>query len=144
MALDVEAVAAVVFVLGVPEMVETGTKHMGQGREGADVAAQVAAVFGVVAVGLDDHGHGVPAHVGAQALFDLDVAGTTRLFGGLNRVDVTGRGRKRQVDAVLTRFFQQLFQQEVGTLSAHPLDHGGQGIFPFSGFLGIHIVGDVL
>jgi hypothetical protein len=29
----------------------------------------------VKAVGLDHHGHGVPAHVGAQTAFDLEVAG---------------------------------------------------------------------
>jgi hypothetical protein len=39
------------------------------------VAAEVAAVGRVQAVGLDDHGHRVPAHVGAQALFHLEVAG---------------------------------------------------------------------
>jgi hypothetical protein len=45
-ALDVQAVAAVVFALGVPEVVEAGRKHVGQRSEGADVAAQVTAFGG--------------------------------------------------------------------------------------------------
>jgi hypothetical protein len=76
-ALDVEAVATMVFALGVPEVVEAGAKHVGQRGEGADVATQVTAVGRVVAVGLDHHGHGVPAHVGAQTLFNFDIAGAT-------------------------------------------------------------------
>jgi hypothetical protein len=42
--------------------------------EAADVAAQVAAVGRVQAVGLDHHGHRVPAHVGAQPALELEVA----------------------------------------------------------------------
>ena len=49
MTLDVEAVATVVFTLGMPEMVEAGAKQAGQRCEGANVAAQVAPVDGVVA-----------------------------------------------------------------------------------------------
>ena len=40
-ALDVEAVAAMRLALGVPEMVEAGTKQVGQGGKRADVAAKV-------------------------------------------------------------------------------------------------------
>ncbi|MDT4885250.1 hypothetical protein FQZ97_1214690 [compost metagenome] len=103
---------------------------------------QIASVFGVVAVGLDHHRHGVPAHVGAQALFDLDVAGATRFFVGLDGVHVAGVGRERQVDAVLAGFLQQLLQQEVRTLRALPLDHGGQRLHPFTGFLAVRIGGN--
>jgi hypothetical protein len=74
MALDVEQVAAVALVLGVPEVVEAGAEHRRQRSEAGDVAAEVAAVLRVQAVRLDDHRHRVPAHVGAQPLLDLDVA----------------------------------------------------------------------
>jgi hypothetical protein len=47
MALDVEAVATVVFALGMPEVVEAGAKHAGQRGKRANVTAQIAAVFGV-------------------------------------------------------------------------------------------------
>ncbi len=46
---------------------------------GANVATQIAAVCWVEAVGAHHHGHGVPAHIGAQALFNGDVAGAMRL-----------------------------------------------------------------
>jgi hypothetical protein len=70
-ALDVEQVAAVAFAFGVPEVVEAGGEHVRQRLEAADVAAQVAAVGRVQAVGLDHHGHRVPAHVGAQPAFEI-------------------------------------------------------------------------
>lgn len=44
--LDVQAVAAVVFVLGMPEMVEAGRKHIGQRSEGADVTTQITTFGG--------------------------------------------------------------------------------------------------
>lgn len=44
--LDIQAVAAVVFVLGMPEMVEAGRKHIGQRSEGADVTAQITTFGG--------------------------------------------------------------------------------------------------
>ena len=140
-ALDVDAVAAVAFAFRVPEMVETGAQHAGQRRKGADVAAQIAAVDRVMAVGLDDHGHGVPAHVGAQALFNFDVAGAERFFRRFNGVDVAGGRGKRFVDAVLARVLEQLLQQKVRAIRAFALDHGGQGVHPFTGFLAVRVVG---
>ncbi len=124
MTLNVEAVATVVFGFRVPEMVEPGTKHVRQRGKRANVAAQVPAVCRIVAVGLDHHGHGVPAHVGAQALFDFDVAGATLLLVGLDGVDVAGVGRERHVKAALTRMLQQLLQKVMGTLWALTLNDG--------------------
>jgi hypothetical protein len=123
-ALDVEQVTAVVLALGMPEMVETGTEHAGHRGEGADVAAQVAAVGGVQAVGAHHHGHGVPAHVGAQALLDGDVAGAAHFLVRLDGVHVARVGRERHVDAVLTCMFEQLLQQEVRALGPFLVDHG--------------------
>jgi hypothetical protein len=139
-ALDVEAVAAVVLALGMPEVVEAGAEHVGQRGEGADVAAQVTPLGRVVAVGLHHHGHGVPAHVGAQALFDLEVARAALLLVRLDRVDVGGVGRKGLVDAVLARVLQQLFEQEVSAVGPFALNHGGQCVHPLAGFLGVRVV----
>ena len=130
-----------VFALGMPEMVEAGAKHVGQRGERADVATQIAAVDRVMAVGLDHHGHGVPAHVGAQALFDLDVAGAALFLVGLDGVDVAGVGRERHVDAALAGVLEQLLQQEVGTLGAFGLDDGGQRVHPLAGFLAVCVMG---
>ena len=126
-ALDVEQVAAVVFALGVPEVVEAGAEHRRQRREARDVAAEVAAVGRVQAVRLDDHRHRVPAHVGAQPLLDLDVAGRALFLVGRDRVDVGGVGRERHVDAGLARVVDQLFEQEVRALAALGADDGRQG-----------------
>jgi hypothetical protein len=114
---------------------------LARGRKGANVAAQVAAVGRVQAVGAHHHGHGVPAHVGAQALFDGDVAGAARLLLGLDGVHIARVGRKRQVNAVLARMFQQLLQQVVGAFGTLFLDDGGQGLHPFAGFLLVGVVG---
>ena len=140
-ALDVEAVAAVVFALAVPEMVEPGAEHRGDGCERADVAAQVAAVGRVQPVGLDHHGHRVPAHVGAQPLLDLEVAGAALLLRGLDRVDITRGGGERHVDALLPRLLEQLFDQEVAPLGALGLDDGGERVDPLTGFLRVRVVG---
>ncbi len=118
-----------------PEVVEAGAEHVGQRREGADVAAQIPPVLGVVAVGLDHHRHRVPAHVGAQALLDLDVAGAARFLVRLDRVDVAGVGRERHVDAVLAGVLEQVFEQLMGAFAAFGLDHGAEGIEPLAGFL---------
>ena len=141
MALDVDAVAAVVFALGMPEMVEAGAKHVGQRRKRADMAAQIAAVNRMMTVGLDHHGHRVPAHVGPQPPFDLEVTGAMRLLVDFNGVDVAGVGRERHVDAALARVLEQLLQEKVRALRALALDHGGQGVHPFAGFLAVRVFG---
>ena len=117
-ALDVEQVAAVLGRLGVPEVVEAGAEHRRQRGEARDVAAEVAAVGGMEAIRLDHHRHRVPAHVGAQPLLDLDVAGASLFLVGGDGVDVRRLGRERQVDAGLARLVDQLLEQEVGALAA--------------------------
>ena len=79
------------------------------------MATQVAAVDGMVAIGLDHHGHGVPAHVGPQPLFDLQVARATLFLIGFDGVHITGVGRERHVDAALAGVLQH-------SVSAAPLD----------------------
>ena len=69
MALDIDAVAAMVLILCMPKMVEACAKHMGQRSEGTNVATKVAAVFRVVAIRFDHHRHRVPTHVGAKTFF---------------------------------------------------------------------------
>ena len=140
-ALDIEQVTTVAFALGMPEMVETRTKHAGHGCERTDVPAQVAAVGRVKAVGAHHHGHGVPAHVGAQALFDGDVAGAAGFLLGLDGVHIPRVARKRHVDAVLAGVFQQLLDQKMGALSTFLVDDRGQRVHPLTGFLLIGVGG---
>jgi hypothetical protein len=105
------------------------------------VSTQIAAIGRVQAVGLDHHGHGVPAHVGAQALLDFKIARRAGFLPRFDGVDVPGVGRIRHVDAVLTAVFQQLFEQEVRPFRALALDHGRQGLHPFAGFLAVQVSG---
>ena len=140
MALDVEQVAAVLGRLGVPEVVEAGAEHRRQRGEARDVAAEVAAVRRVQAVRLDHHRHRVPAHVGAQPLLDLDVAGRALFLVGRDRVDVGGVGRERHVDAGLARLVDQLLEQEVGALAALRGDDRRQRVEPLPRFTGVGVV----
>jgi len=103
--------------------------------------AEIPTIGRVQAVGLDDHGHGVPAHIGAQPPLDFQIARAARLLRGLERIDVAGIGRKRHVHAVLARVFEQLFYQLVRVLRALAVDDGREGIHPFAGFLGVQCGG---
>src|SRR3546814_9757368 len=96
-------VAAVAFAFSVPEVVLAATYHGGQRGERRNVPAQIAAVGRVVAVGLDDHGHGVPAYIRAYALFQYDIARMRRLEPWRYGIDVGGIRRKRNVGARTAR-----------------------------------------
>ena len=100
---EVHQVAAVLFGLAMPEMVLAAADHGGQRGERGDMAAQVAAVGRVVLVGAHHHRHGVPAHVRADAGFQLQVAGMGRLQPRRNRVHVGGVRRERDMGAGTAR-----------------------------------------
>ena len=93
-----------------------------------------------MAVGFDHHGHGVPAHVSAQAFFDFDVARAMCLLAGFDGVDVASVGRERHVNAALAGMLKQLLQQKMCTLRPLRIDHGGQRIHPFTCLLGVCII----
>jgi hypothetical protein len=105
------------------------------------VSAQIAAVGRMQAIRLHDHRHRVPAHVGAQPLFDLDVARRAFFLVGGNCVDVGGIGGERQIDAGLARLIDELLQQEVRSLPAFGSDDCRQRLEPFARFLRIVVVG---
>ena len=123
-------------------MVEARAKQTSQRGKRTDVAAQIAAVGRVVAVGLNHHGHRVPSHIGAQTFFNFQVARRALFVVGLNGVDIAGGGRKRHVNAFLAGMFQHLLQQKVRALGAFGLDDGGQGVHPLSRFLVVDIAAD--
>ena len=75
MALEIDQVAAVRFVAGMPEMHESGVV---KGRRRLE-ARNVAAKLGGFLVRLDDHRRGVPADVAADVLLELAVAWMGRL-----------------------------------------------------------------
>ncbi|MNZ93192.1 hypothetical protein D3C78_1122500 [compost metagenome] len=98
------------------------------------MAAQVAAVRRVVLVGLDDHGHGVPAHVRTDTRFQFQVARMRGLQARRNRVDVSGIRRERDVGAGTTGFVDQAFQQVVRALRPFAIKDCRQGFEPLLGF----------
>ena len=139
MALDVEQIATVIGRVGVPEMVKAHPQHRRQRGERGNVPTEVAAIGRVVTVGAHHHGHGIPAHVTAQALFNIKVAGVMGFVFHRNRVDVGGVGREGHVDARLASMIEQVFQQVVCPTSSLGFDDATERIQPFPGFLGIHI-----
>ncbi len=70
MALEIDQVAAVRFVGGMPEMHEAGVVKGRRRLEARDVAAKLGGFL----VRLDDHRRGVPADVAADVLLELAVA----------------------------------------------------------------------
>ena len=78
--------------------------------------AQITTIGRIQAVGAHYHDHGVPAHVGTQAFFQVDIAGAVHLLVGLDGVHVARVCREWQVNATLARMLQQLLQQKVRAL----------------------------
>jgi len=122
-----------------PKVVETRTKHAGKRGERANVPAEITTIGRVQPVGLDHHRHGVPAHVGAQAFFNFQIARGTLFLVNFNGVDIAGIGRKRHVNTLLAGMLQQIFNQKVGALRAVACDDGAQRVHPFAGFLTVFI-----
>src|SRR5271169_3988177 len=83
MALEVDQVAAMCFVAGMPEMHESGVVECRRRLEARDVAAKLGGLL----VRLDDDGGGVPANIASNALLQLSAAGMGRLRFGRNGVD---------------------------------------------------------
>ena len=71
MTLYVQAVTAMVFAFSMPKMVKACAKHIGKRCKRTDVPAQITTIWRVVLIGLNDHSHGVPTHIGAQPLFNF-------------------------------------------------------------------------
>ena len=138
-ALDVQQVAAVVGRRRVPEVVETDAQHVRQRRERGQVAAQVA----VGAVGLDHHGHGVPAHPRAQALFVFQVAGTVCFLFGGDGIDVGGGAGERDLGAAAAGQVNHALHQVMRAFRTFIFQHGFERVQPLLGFLHIRVGADL-
>ena len=95
-ALEVDEVAAVRLIGGMPEMHEAGVVERRRRLEARDMAAELGGFL----VRLDDDRRGVPAHIAADVLLDLAVARMRRLRFGRDGVDVGGIGGERQLRAL--------------------------------------------
>jgi hypothetical protein len=101
------------------------------------VAAQVT----VGAVRLDHHGHGVPAHPRAQALFVFQIAGAVFFEVGRNGIDVSGVAGERDVGAAAARQIDQSLHQVMGAFRALVFNDGLERFEPFLGFERVGIIG---
>ena len=95
MPLYINQITAVVLAGYAPEMVEA---HLIQGA-GGGIGGNMTADAGILLVGVHHHGHGVPADVRLDALFNGAIAGILRFLGNGNGVDVGGVGTVRQIGA---------------------------------------------
>ena len=98
-ALQIDEIAAVVFVGGAPEMHETGVVQRRRRLKARDMAAELGRFF----VGPHDNRHRVPADVAANGLLELADAGVLRLLLGADRVDIGRIGGERQLGALAAR-----------------------------------------
>ena len=126
-----------VFVTGrPPEMVVSHIIECGGRCESGNVPAQ----FRTLAIGLDHHGHGIPADIGANAFFQHLVAGVRRFQVRRNGIDVSRIGGIREVGAGPSGLVDQLLQQVMGSFRTFRFNNGFQGVQPFLGFNGIYIM----
>ena len=132
-ALEIDQVAAVRFVAGMPEMHEPGVV---KGRRRLE-ARNVAAELGGFLVRLDDHRRGVPADVAADVLLELAVARMGRLGFGRNGVDVSGVGGERQLRALATSGGDNRIQNVVDLADSLEGFDGIERVEPFVSFVGL-------
>ena len=91
-ALEIDQVAPVRFIGGMPKMHEAGVVERRRRLEARDVAAEL----GRFLVGLHHHGGSVPAHETADLHFNAAIPGVLRLRFRRDRVDVGGVCGERQ------------------------------------------------
>ena len=133
MALEIDEVAAMRLVAGMPKMHETGVIKRRRRLEACNVSAKL----GRFLVRLDHHRRGVPADVAADVLLELAVARMGRLGFGRNRVDVSGIGGERQLRALTTSGGDNRIQNVVDLGDSLEGFDGIERVEPFVGFVGL-------
>jgi len=133
--LDVQQVAAVIFIDGVEKVVEADVVERRRRSEAGDVTAHA----GALGVGAHDGGHRVPADDRADAPFQHQIAGAAVFLVERDGVKVSGVGRKRDVRAGTASLVDQLLQQVMGALRAFEFQHRVEGVEPLLGFLRVDI-----
>ncbi len=132
-ALEIDQVAAMHLIAGMPEMHKAGIV---KGRRRLE-ARNVAAEFGCFLVRLDDDGGGVPTNIAADALLELSAAGMGRLRFGRNGVDVSGVGGERQLRALASSGCDNRVQDVVDLADSLEGFDGIQGVEPLASFVGL-------
>ena len=129
-ALEVDVVAGRAVVLAAEEVVEADLVEAGRTGERGEVAADSVGRH----VGAHHHDRGVPADEGADAAFDVFVAGEPRLHLARNGVDVRRGHRGRERHLALAGSFEQSGQQVARADLAVHVDHRIERVEPLLGF----------
>src|SRR6266478_3129376 len=95
--LKIDEVSQAVSIAAAEEMVETHFIERRRRRVGGNMAPYVR----VKAVGFDNHGHCIPAHVTLDAALDFTVTRIGRLFIGRNGIDVGSIDAVRNLESGL-------------------------------------------
>jgi hypothetical protein len=135
MALKEHQIAAMILGPGLEKVVVAHVHQGRRGGKGGDVPAQL----GGEPVGLHHHGHGVPAHEGANAPLHGPVAGKLFLLGDRDGIEIGRVGAEGQIGPRAARLVDQAFEQEMRPLHALVLQHRLQGIQPLLGLLRIDV-----
>ena len=109
------------------------------------VTGNMAAHAGIAVIGIDHHGHGVPAGQALDAPFDLAIARIRRLFLRRNRIDVRRADRHRDIQSLGAQAVPP-DRPEAGWPSRGPCvlsmisDHVLQRLQPMRGATGAEVV----
>ena len=95
--LEVHQIATVVAIGGAEKMIEADFKQISSRREAGDMATQLA----VGTIGAHHHRQRVPAQIGAETLFNIQVARVRCLLLNRNRVRVRRVAQALRFDAAL-------------------------------------------
>jgi hypothetical protein len=120
MPLEEHQVAAVVFGRRAPEMVEADLIQAGRRR----ITRNVSAILGTLAVGLHDHGHGVPADTGLDSPLQRPIARILGLLTDRYRIQVSRVRAVRQIGAGSPCLIDHALQQVVGPLGTMDPEDG--------------------
>ena len=112
-------------VAAAEEMVVANFVKIGHGG----VAGNVAADLGLIVLGLDDHGHGIPAGQAFDAALQFPIAGIMRLGPRRDGVDVGGADGLCHRRAGRTQAQDEVVAQETGDFGIEVSQAGFDGSF---------------
>lgn len=117
------------------EVVESAFKQIRR----AGVARNVTAQFAISLIGANHHRKRVPAHKGANSLFNREIARKRALLLHRHRVDIRRVEVRLPADAMAPRKDYKLMQQVARALGALGGQQRNEGIVPLCGFDGVRI-----
>jgi hypothetical protein len=131
--LEIHQIAAMRIGLAVKKMIETHVVQSGCGGKTCDMSAQL----GRIAIGIQHQHHRIPAHPGADAVFQILVAGGALLFANRDGVAIRRGRAERHARTGIARLVEQFPEQKTDAFRAFVFQNRLEGIQPLLGFLRI-------